>query len=100
VQAMFKQPKTASWVARVLIAGASTLGLVAPPGCSSKGTPSLAPKPVKLARTQKVAVIRLGDPAIPEPPDGDIADGIRYAGLDDASLALVDRAAQGDCPVV
>jgi putative ABC transport system substrate-binding protein len=93
---MVKPAKLGSWGASALFAGISALGLLALSGCSSKGTPALTPKPVKLARIQKVAVIRLGDPAIAEPSDADIADGLRYAGLDPSSFALDDRDAKGD----
>jgi putative ABC transport system substrate-binding protein len=97
---MVKPAKTVSWGAWALLVGISALGLLTLPGCSSKGTPALTPKPVKLARAQKVAVIRLGDPAIEEPSDSDIADGLRYAGLDASSFALDDRDAKGDLAAV
>jgi ABC-type uncharacterized transport system substrate-binding protein len=78
----------------------TSAGLLALPGCTGSPTPSLEPKPVKLARTQKVAVIRLGDPRIWEPSDADIAAGIRYAGVDASSFALADRDAKGDVAAV
>jgi putative ABC transport system substrate-binding protein len=93
---MGKPAKTGWWGTGVLIALVALAGLAALPWYFRSGSPSLAPKPVKLARTQKVAVIRLGDPSVPEPPDSDIADGLRYAGLDTGSFALVDRDAKGD----
>jgi putative ABC transport system substrate-binding protein len=97
---MVKPAKTGSRGAWALWAGISALGLLALPGCSSKGTPALTPKPVKLARAQQVAVIRLGDPAIEEPSNSDIADGLRYAGLDASSFALEDHDAKGDLAAV
>jgi ABC-type uncharacterized transport system substrate-binding protein len=69
-------------------------------GCSGNSTPSLAPKPVKLATPKKIAVIRLGDPARLEPPGSDIADGIKYSGPDASSFALIDRDAKGDLAAV
>jgi putative ABC transport system substrate-binding protein len=65
-------------------------------GCAETKTPSLAPKSVKLARTHKLAVIRLGNPAIAEPPDSDIEAGVKYAGVDASSFALVRYDAKGD----
>src|SRR4051812_26965078 len=97
---MDKSAKTASWSVRALIAGVSTLGLLAPPGCSSQGTPSLAPKSVKLPRTQKIAVIRLGDPTIEESSDADIEAGLKYAGIDPSSFTLTSRDARGDLTAV
>jgi ABC-type uncharacterized transport system substrate-binding protein len=97
---MVKLRKTASWGARAVFVVISALGLLGLPGCSNQGTPALTPKPVKLARAQKVEVIRLGDPAIEEPSDSDIADGLRYAGVDNSSFAIVDRDAKGDLAAV
>src|SRR5262245_65279080 len=81
VGVMVKPAKEGGWGAWTGITVVTIAGLLALPGCSSKGTPSLEPKPITLARAQKVTVIRLGNPAREEPPDTDIADGIRYAGL-------------------
>jgi putative ABC transport system substrate-binding protein len=74
--------------------------LIAIVGCSPTSTPPITPKAVKLARAQKIAVIRLGDPAFEEPPDSDIADGLRHAGLDSASFAIVSHDAKGDLGAV
>jgi putative ABC transport system substrate-binding protein len=75
--------------------------LLALPGCFNRGAPAITAKPVKLARTQKLAVIRLGDPTIGhEPPDADIAAGLKYAGLDDASFDLASFDAKGDLAAV
>ncbi len=80
----------------------STVGLLALPGCSSdRPTPSLAPKPVKLAKMQQLAVIRLSDPTIgQEPPDVDIKAGLKYAGLDESSYTLTNHDAKGDLAAV
>ena len=79
----------------------STVGLLALPGCSDRPTPSLAPKPVKLARMQKLAVIRLSDPTIAqEPPDAEIKAGLKYSGLDESSYTLTDHDAKGDLAAV
>ena len=79
----------------------STVGLLAMAGCSDRPTPSLAPKTVKLARVQKLAVIRLSDPAIAqEPADVDIKAGLKYSGLDESSYTLTDLDAKGDLGAV
>jgi putative ABC transport system substrate-binding protein len=49
-----------------------------------------------VAPARRIAVIRLGDPTKREPPDKDIADGLKYSGLDQSSFALVDRDAKGN----
>ena len=74
-------------------------GLLATPGCSSGPTASVEPKPVKLAKTAKVAVIRLGDP-LQEPSDADISDGIRAGGVDVSSFVIEGKDAKGDAAAV
>jgi ABC-type uncharacterized transport system substrate-binding protein len=70
------------------------------PGCADRKTPPLTPKPVKLSARQKLAVIRLGDPTKKEPPDTDIADGLKYVGLDDSSYTLASHDAKGDLAAI
>jgi putative tryptophan/tyrosine transport system substrate-binding protein len=71
------------------------------PGCSDRPTPSLAPKPVKLAKIAKIAVIRLNDSTMGrEPADAEIKAGLKYAGLDDSSFAIVDHDTHGDLAAV
>jgi putative ABC transport system substrate-binding protein len=78
-----------------------TVGLLALPGCADRPTPSLAPKPVKLARMQKLAVIRLSDPTIAkEPPDAEIKAGLKYSGIDESSYTLTNHDAKGDLAAV
>ncbi len=86
--------------ARRRVALVTIVGLLLLSGCSSNSTPSLAPKKVRLASAKKVAVIRLGNPSVPEPPDSDIADGITYSGPDASSFSLADRDAKGDLAAV
>jgi ABC-type uncharacterized transport system substrate-binding protein len=91
---MVKSARGTSWWVRAWIVAAA--GLLAPPGCSQSGSPSQQPKPVKLARTQKLAVIRLGNPMIEEPSDSDIKEGIQFGGVDASSFTLAGRDAKGD----
>jgi putative tryptophan/tyrosine transport system substrate-binding protein len=75
--------------------------LLALPGCSDRATPSLAPTPVKLAKTAKLAVIRLSDPTVgQEPSDAEIKAGLKYAGIDESSYILNDQDAKGDLTAV
>jgi putative ABC transport system substrate-binding protein len=98
---MVNPAKNATRVGWGLTVWVSTVGLLALPGCADRGTPALTAKPVKLARTYKLAVIRLGDPAIgQEPPDADIKAGLEYAGIDPSSFTLTSREAQGDLTAV
>ncbi len=90
----------ASWGARGLMAWISTVVLLGMSGCSGTPTPSLSPKPVKLARAMKIAVIRLGEPTIAEPVDSDIADGVKYAGVDPSSFTITTFDAKGDLAAV
>jgi ABC-type uncharacterized transport system substrate-binding protein len=91
---MVKSARGTSWWVRASIVAAA--GLLGPPGCSQSSTPSQERKPVKLARTQKVAVIRLGNPMIEEPSDSDIKEGIQFGGVDASSFTLAGRDAKGD----
>lgn len=98
---MVIEPATTVWWGnRARVAAVAIAGLLALSGCSESSTPSQEPKPVKLAQAYKVAVIRLGNPALAEPTDGDIADGIRYAGVDASSFTLSERNARGDLAAV
>jgi putative tryptophan/tyrosine transport system substrate-binding protein len=83
------------------MAWALIAGLLVLPGCSDRPTPSLAPKTVKLARIQKLAVIRLSDPTVgQEPSDDDIKSGLKYSGLDESSYVLIDHDAKGNLAAV
>ncbi len=98
---MVNPAKCTKWSGWSLMVWVSTAGLLAMPGCSDKPTPSLAPKPVKLARMQKLAVIRLSDPSVAqEPTDVDIKAGLKYSGLDESSYTLTDLDAKGDLTAV
>jgi ABC-type uncharacterized transport system substrate-binding protein len=89
-----------SWGIWGLMAWTSTVLLLGIPGCSGTPTPSLLPKPAKLARAAKIAVIRLGDPAIAEAVDSDIADGVKFAGIDPSTFSITSSDAKGDLAAI
>jgi putative ABC transport system substrate-binding protein len=98
---MVNRAKCTTWSGWGLMVWVSTVGLLVMPGCSDRPTPSLAPKPVKLARMQKLAVIRLSNPVIAqEPADVDIKAGLKYSGLDESSYTLTDLDAKGDLAAI
>jgi putative ABC transport system substrate-binding protein len=99
---MMKPTRSVAWTAWAKVTVLATLGVPALPGCTGGGggPPASSAAQAKVAPAQKLAVIRLGDPTKKEPIDKDIADGLKYAGLDGSSFTLVDRDAKGDLNAV